>query len=278
MRVVFLIGFDRSGTSFIGGALERHPGVRYFCQPDSSSPLHRAQWEYWGPGDGDAASRRFLRRLTEGEVDRGYVVSDWFRRSGCGAYELDPAAANVVKSTKLHWKVRWLEKFPGVEVLAVVRDPRATVASLVRNDFHTRWYSRADFDAAARVVASGALPETGLDLTPPDPSDWVKGLSYLVLVRTAVLCADLGWDPDRMVVYEHACDDPGGHLCGRLGLAACDLGSSAERDYNIIGRPFEGKYAGWWAMGGAERAAAEEVLGPLCERLGYPSPSGAPLA
>ena len=138
MRTVILIGFDRSGTSYVAGMLERHPDVKYFCQPDNSSPLHRAQWEYWVPGDGDPASNRFLEELAGGRIDDEYVVSDWFKRYGCGEHELDPSAVNVIKSTKLHLKVHWIENFENIEVMAIARDPRATIASLVRNDFHRK--------------------------------------------------------------------------------------------------------------------------------------------
>ncbi|MGF1583594.1 MAG: hypothetical protein ACFCD0_30115 [Gemmataceae bacterium] len=270
MQIVIHVGFDRSGTSFIAGAIERHPQVRYFCQPDNSAALHRAQWEYWEVGGGDEASNRFLRELSAGRIDREYVVSDWFKKYGCGLYELRPDGINLVKTTKVHFKVRWLQQHHNIKVMAVIRDPRATIASLVRNDFHTRWYAMKDFEATRAVVESGKLPETGLDLTPPDPSDWLRGISYLLLVRTAVLCADLGWDENSFVNYEMACQDPSTYLCERMGLPRHDLVTTPKQDFNIIGRSFESEYKGWHDLELAQRDAVESVLRPLCEKLGYP--------
>lgn len=271
MRTVFLVGFDRSGTSFVAGMLERHPRVQYFCQPDNSSPLHRAQWEYWGAGDGDAASNRFRDALAAGRVDRDYVVSDWFRRFGCGEWELSRDAVNVIKSTKLHWKVRWLERVPAFEILAVLRDPRAAVASLVRNGFHEKWYGPADYRAARERVTSGDLPDTGLDLSPPGESpSSVAAVAWLLLVRTAVLCADLDWDERRLLFYERARERPSGYLCSMLALPPHDLDAAREQDFNIIGRPFEGEYRGWADLDAAARGEIQAVLGALCRRLGYP--------
>jgi hypothetical protein len=271
MRVVVLIGFDRSGTSYVAGVLEEHPDVKYFCQPDNSSPLHRAQWEFWTPGDGDAASNHFLRELVGGRIDREYVVSDWFKRFGCGEYELDARRLNLVKSTKLHLKVRWLEQFPTIEVGAILRDPRASIASLVRNGFHEKWYGARDYAAARALLGSGVLPDTGLDLSSPgDAPTSVEAMAWLYLVRTAVLCADLGWDRARMVFYEEARRRPSEYLCSALRLPLHDLDRARARDFNIIGDPFVDESHGWRTLTTADRHALQRLLGPLIRRLGYP--------
>jgi len=270
-RVIFLVGFDRSGTSYIAGLLEHHPQVRYYCQPDNGSPLHRAQWEYWHPGDGDAASRRFLELLQAGRIDSSFVNNPWFGRTGCGKFSLDPKRVNVIKSTKLHLKVNWLQQFSGIELMAVIRDPRSVVASLVENDFHTRWYTERDFQAATRLVESGKLPEVGIDLTPPKCPTAAGMTAYLVLLRTAVLCHDLDWKPQSLVRYETSVHSPTEHLCTQLNLAPYELEAFREHDYNLIGQPFRGLYHRWHNLRNEIRSEAQTVLEPLCVRLGYPA-------
>ncbi len=270
-RIIFLVGFDRSGTSYISGLLEHHPQVQYYCQPDNGSPLHKAQWEYWNTDDGDAASRRFFQTLERGRIDRSFVNNPWFRRTGCGRFELDPQSVNVIKSTKLHLKIRWIRQFSQVEVLGVIRDPRSVVASLVKNDFHTRWYTERDFQAAQRLASSGKLPDVGINLTPPRSPSAIGMMSYLVLLRTAIMCHDLGWQPEALVRYEASVHSPTEHLCSRLNLEPCELEMFRERDYNLVGEPFRGTYHRWYTLRSGVRSEVQTLLEPLCVRLGYPA-------
>jgi hypothetical protein len=275
-RIMIINGFDRSGTSYVGGVLEHHPDVKYFFQPDNGSPLHRRQWEYWEEGIYDERSYAFMKELGNGRINQDYIVSDWFKKYGCGEYNLDPQKLNLIKSTKLHLKVRWLRQFKHTEVMAIIRDPRATVASLVRNDFHTRWYGPKDYEAACRLVAERPLRDAAeLGIAPPGtaPSP-TRLISFLVLVRTAYMCHDLGWRKERIIFYEHAVKDPDGYLTGMLGLSKFAVSRFAENDFNIIGDTFRGISRGWQSLRTAEREEVDEILTPLCWKLGYRSEVG----
>ncbi len=270
MRTLVAVGFARSGTSFIGGVLASHPLVKYFCQPDHCSPLHHAQWEYWNCRDGDPASKQFFQGISEGRIDRDYIVSDWFRTAGCGEYQLGKQHVNFFSTTTLHAKIRWLQQYGGMELYAILRDPRAVVASLIRSALDTAWFRWEDYEAASRLVRSRSIPDTGLDLTPILSPTWIQALGYMVLVRTAILCTDLGWDPRHFLFYEDACDDPSYYLCDKLKLPLCDLDDAAEQNHNFIGHAFESEYRGWYELDETQRTEIHQVVWPLCERLNYP--------
>ena len=160
MRVVLLVGFDRSGSSMVAKLLGAHPGVNVLFQPFNSSEVHRAQWTIWPPEQPAPETEAFLRGLLEGRLDRSYVRSDWFWKHST-AHTVDPERVNLIKDTKLHFQVGWLAKrFPEIELFALWRDPRGILCSLLRNDFHRRWYGDDAFRELRDLVdASDALAE-----------------------------------------------------------------------------------------------------------------------
>jgi hypothetical protein len=238
-RIALLIGFDRSGSSMVAKLLARHPGVNLLFQPFNSTEVHRAQWSVWPPDRRARATEDFLQGLLEGELDIGYLASDWFARhstSDC----VEPDQVNLIKDTKLHFQIEWLkQRFPTIEVVGLWRDPRGILCSLMRNDFYRRWYGDAAFRKIAALV--GARPELAKFRAPRDAaSSDTRKMAVMVAVRTDHLFRHLG--AGSRIEYEAILEDPNDVLNGltaRWGLEPFDFRPHMGEDYNIIGKPFE---------------------------------------
>ena len=244
MRLVILNGFDRCGSSFIGGLLSRHPQINYFFQPFSRTEVHRTQYEPWGETTSAPATEAFLQSLLAGTVDHDYIASDWFRRFS--DFDLgDTRRIGLIKDTKLHTKMAWLKhRFPEVQLYGIRRNPRAILCSLVRNGFHTRWYGEPAYRKTLELLAGDARLATFATVAGTCRST-VEKTALVIAVRTALMTMEL--DDDQWLAYEQVQEDPDRVLnafCDRLGLPRYRFSAFARRDYNASGLPFRG--AGLW--------------------------------
>lgn len=238
-RIALLVAFDRSGSSMVAKMLARHPRVNLLFQPFNGTEVHRAQWEVWTPERRAPATETFLQGLLEGRLDASYIASDWFEKHST-SLDVDPARLNLVKDTKLHLKVDWLaRRFPEIELFGLWRDPRAIVASLVRNGFHESWYGESAFREAARLV------EERDELAKLRPfretcTSAVRRAAIVVAVRNDHLFRR--FDRSRRLDYETVLADPDGCLNrfgARLGLGPFRYAPALREDHNVAGRPFE---------------------------------------
>lgn len=241
MELVVINGFDRSGSSYIGGLLSQHPEVNYFFQPFSSTAIHKTQYEVWGHGFSAPGPESFLRGIQDGRVDRDVLASDWFDR--CSDYDLDAGRrVALVKETKLHTKIGWLkQEFPQAAVYGIWRDPRAILFSLMRNGFHLKWYGHDAFRRASRLIREQDRLECLAGFL-HKPMSAEAQMALVLAARTRMMALDL--DHDEWLVYERISEDPNAglrQLCERLGLEEFDFRPLNEKDYNVTGRPFRGR-------------------------------------
>jgi len=262
-RLALAVGFDRSGSSMIVKVLAAHPEIALLFQPFNSTDVHRAQWQAWDPADPQPATEAFLRGLLAGELDRAYIASDWLDNHS-STERVEPDKLNLVKDTKLQLQIPWLAaRFPEIPVYGIWREPRAIVASLMRNDFHLRWYGKvgpAELRAIVRDVA-------GLDDYAPmldrPLSEHVR-MALIVAVRTHPLVRDV--PPDRWLVYEEILADPNGRLgafCADFGLAPFDFAPHVAADHNVIGKPYVDAELWRSYFGDAHKADLDRVFAPL---------------
>lgn len=238
-RVVLLVAFDRSGSSMVSKVLARHPGVNVLFQPFNGTAVHRSQWEIWSPDHAEPATEAFLSGLLQGEVEADYIASDWFGRHSSSLH-VEPGAVNLVKDTKLHFQIPWLkQRFPSLEVLGLSRDPRAILASLVRNDFHRTWYGGDHFAALCRTLCT--RPELAeLHRFVPECSTDLRRMALMLAVRNGWMLRQL--EPAAVIRYEDLLRDPDagfGAVVERWGLAPVPFAAHLREDHNIAGAPFE---------------------------------------
>ncbi|MCO6412057.1 MAG: sulfotransferase [Thiogranum sp.] len=239
MKLIIVNGFDRSGSSFIGGLLSRHPAINYFFQPFSSTEAHKAQYELW-TDEPHPATEKFLNELQQGRIDHDFIASSWFARFS--DYSLDDSArVGLIKETKLHTKIGWLRKrFPDIPVYGIWREPKAVLCSLVRNGFHEKWYGENAYRAVSRLIAE--LP--GLEPFSKFLSwkmDAVEKMALVIAVRSECMAMHLG--PEQWINYEQVCRDPDRYLnafCREIGLPEHRFSDAAGKDFNVVGLPYPG--------------------------------------
>jgi len=271
VNITIINGFDRSGTSFIAGLLDKHSEVAYYCQPDNKTRLETFRWDYWKTGEADAASYAFIEKLCAGQLDEEFIAgSEWFGTCGTSSTILAADKINLWKSTKLHLKVKWLAQFPAISFFAVIRDPRAIIASLVRNGFHESWYSRDDYARILQTFRDESMPE--IDWLPSVAAQAgfnpVQQVCMLTVLNTMYMCRDLGWARERIIYYEQVLANPS-CLAGYFALAPIDYAAELGQDYNMVGKKFISADYGWQNLSKETKEQINDLVQPLCRCLGY---------
>jgi Sulfotransferase family len=222
-RPIFLVGSPRSGTTLLSTMLHAHP--RLAMPPETSFLLmaYRSRAEY-----GDLRieqNRRRLARMMTGRgtrfVDLGLDRGEIIEQIAAGPPTVGSAAGTIWRAfAHSRGKARWGDKrpaywrdtgmvlrmFPDAQIVHLVRDGRACVASLKR----VEWWTTGSIGAMATwVLADRELRRAGRRL----PTDAYHRLRYEDLVadpRSELdrLCAFLGEDFDeRMLHHAEAADD-----------------------------------------------------------------------
>ena len=265
-RLTIINGFDRCGSSMIGALLASHPDVTYFFQPFSGSEVHRTQFEIWGPDRPAPATEAFLTGLEDGRLDPSYISSDWFAKHST-ASQPNPSGINLIKETKLHYKLAWLSRrFPHIERWGVWRDPRGILCSLLRNDFYHRWYGEELFGAASRTIQEEPLLEDYRPWLEEELADFEK-MALIVGSRTHFMVSHI--PRSRFIVYEEVVDDPNRGLAPFTAahrLEPWDFAAHARKDFNVVGLPYESRdqWREWFSADQLHRL--DTILAPLMNR------------
>jgi hypothetical protein len=238
-QFVILNGFDRSGTSMMAKVLAHHPDIECLFQPFSSTVVHKTQWKYWAPGEDWPEVQAFLDGLLNGEIDRSFIASDWFKNHST-TFDIRSGKTYVIKDTKLHFKVDWLkENYPSLSIYAIWRTPHGILASLLRNGFYGDWYGDDDYQSLlAYVCTDDALPDNLVAHVERANSDLEK-MAAMVAVRTAVMSRSI--PKSHTLVYENVLKDAEAEfrkLTDPLGLDPYPFSDHLDQDYNITGKQY----------------------------------------
>jgi hypothetical protein len=222
-RPIFLVGCPRSGTTLLSSILHAHPNIAMPPETRFLLPAYAHRQKY---GDlSDAANRRKLAEAITGKgsdfgdlkLDRARIIEQIV----AAPPTLGTAFATIwMEFARARGASRWGEKrpaywsdmdvifrlFPTAQVIHLVRDPRAVVASLQK----VPWYKRPVPDAAALwIQADRELRKVGR----AQPGDSYHRLRYEDLMadpegRLRALCAYLGEDfADDMLDHAGAASD-----------------------------------------------------------------------
>ncbi len=241
VKILLLNGFDRCGSSLIGGLLAQHPDAAYFFQPFNRTEVHDSQHRIWAEDEEHPATEKFLSEFLEGEVDDGFLGADLFRKHS-SAHAPRPEGLNVIKETKVHFKAAWIQRrFPAMEVRGIWRDPRGILCSLLRNDFATSWYGKPAFDAIAATVRS--TPELDAYLPMLDERlEPYEEVALVIAARTHYFAQSI--PRNDWTCYEELlldCNGVLGDLIQPFGLAPFDFEPHLCRDHNVSGSPSLGQ-------------------------------------
>jgi Sulfotransferase family len=217
-RPIFVVGCPRSGTTLLSAMLHAHPRIAMPPETRFLIPVYRERRRF-GDLRVRANRRRLARRMTRPSsrfddlgLDRRTVI----RRIVDGPPTIGSAAGTVWREyAQSRGKARWGEKrpiywryldvvlrlFPDAQVVHLVRDGRACVASLKQVD----WWTGGVLDAMATwTLAERELGRVARRL----PPDAIHRMRYEDLLddpagQLGRLCAFLGEDFDAAML-DHA--------------------------------------------------------------------------
>lgn len=150
-----VVGHHRSGTSFLNSLIRSHPDVESMNEPLSQHVKAFLDWDLqpWNP--------QVVGRVPAAVADRPWLHG-YLQDLRSLLHEKGGPVVGF-KETCLTHKLDWArEFFEPKAVVAIVRDPRATVASVVKRNMHERW---AYLDRLRELDAAAGTDD--LDWTDP---------------------------------------------------------------------------------------------------------------
>jgi hypothetical protein len=222
-RPIFLVGCPRSGTTLLSVILHAHPRIAMPPETRFLLPMYR---ERLGFGDLTVAANR--RRMAERITGKGTKFGDLGLDRNAVIEQIVAAPPTIGSAAGTVWrefarsrgKVRWGEKrpsywrdtglilrlFPDAQIIHLVRDGRACVASLTQ----VGWWQQGSHDAMASwTMADAELRRVGRRL----PAGSYHRLRYEDLLtdpraELGALCRFLGEEFDEaMLDYTGAARD-----------------------------------------------------------------------
>ncbi len=247
-RLIFLVGFPRSGTTLLDRMLSAHPALRVLEETNPLAPVLAQAMT----GLMDPAHRPGTDALQE-PLDRAETV---FRAAGLGdsGWVVDKLPLNSPFSAWLHFL------FPRARFLVAIRDPRDVCLSCYLQVFSPnpamRHFQTLHGAAEYYDLVMGIFETQRQKILPPDRV--------------------------RIQVYERLVDDPAGELralCGFLGLefdpamvhphrrlAGIRIGTPS---YDQVSQPVHGDRVGRWRAYAPALRPLAPLLDPWVRHWGY---------
>jgi hypothetical protein len=222
-RPIFLVGCPRSGTTLLSAILHAHPRIAMPPETRFLLPVYRARVEFGDLTDAENRRRLAVRMTGKGTRfrDLGLDRREVIERIVAAPPTIGSAAGTIWREfARSRGKARWGEKrpaywrdmslilrlFPDAQVIHLVRDGRACVASLKQVQW---WENGAVGGMAAWTLADRELRRVGRHL----PADSYHRLRYEDLLadprrELTALCSFLGESfAEEMLDHESAAHD-----------------------------------------------------------------------
>lgn len=260
-----LNGFDRCGSSAISRTIATHPDIEIIMQPFNSGSIRQKLYQVIDDGNATKQDFAFFHQLEEGVLDRTYIKSSWFEKFSSTLTFLE-GKLHLIKTTQNHFTIAWVKQnFPLIESWGIWRDPYDTLASLVRNDFHTRWYAGAAAELAKTVRQEEQLRSAYAKYLNCLESS-VQEMAFILSVRTWFYFQHV--DPGKVISYDAFVRDANqalSHLLDYFQLRPHKFGDSGESDLNIVGKKYIKESSYIDCIPESDRSACEQLFVPLYE-------------
>ena len=249
---LFMVGFNRSGTTLLDRMLDAHPVIHVLEETAAIDQAQRALGHVYPHG---------LATLSQGDLQRArqayFEVIDAHRPDGFTGLVVDKLPMSTIALGLIH------RLFPSAKVVFSLRHPMDVVLS----NFMQRYAPNpitCHFDSLgnaaniyAKVMALGlqlreVLPISVLDVRYEDlVTDWNKE------VRRVLSFAGLPWDPQVQTYLQRTQQQ----------------GAIHTPSYDQVVEPVNRKAIGRWTKYSAEMARVFPTLAPFIEAFGYGAPA-----
>ena len=261
MRSVIINGFDRCGSSMMCRLLSIHPNISTMLQPCSSTEVHKDLFKVWHPASEHPETLKFFKDSANREIYHDYLKSDWFYKFS-NTTNLATSKLNVIKETKCHFKLDWFKKnLPEIDLYGIWRNPRGNLCSLVRNNFHTKWYGQPDMVSVIILMGDDKRYDHLHDVI--DAQLIVDDVDKMALIIAVSLIEMLSKIPkENWLVYEDAIQDINKTLndfTANFGIDSFDYEPYSKEDFNIIGKD-KGSEPDWNEFFSPARQAKLDII------------------
>ena len=234
-QLVFIFGFDRSGTTALARVLAAHPDTELLMQPFNSSEFRQRMYDILNNENVSATQRQFIEGLTKGVIDTAYISSPWFFKYST-TETWKTGQLHIVKSTISHFLLPWLVcEFPMTGVWGIWRQPVDVIDSIFRNNFQG-WYAGAIPCLKETVKSCNQLRQS----FPDESFDGLSAVGEVAMnfaIRSFHLFQHL--PTGNVIWYDEFCRSPNvavERFRERFGLRQVDVAHLANRDLNMTGR------------------------------------------
>lgn len=262
IHTTLLIGFDRSGSTFVAKLLAKHPAINLIFQPFNSSALTKSQWEIWEKDFKQSDWFSWFQNLENGKLDKDLIQSQWFYNHST-SLQLKSDQVNLIKDTKLHFKVDWLKaNFPNLEILGIWRDPRSILRSLIRNDFHKTWYQHLEKPIIESLIDNN-------EVFKPFRKWLGQELSSIEIMALGIALRNFFMQKcllrDQWIHFEQLINTPNAlnQITANWHLEYFDFSPFLSNDYNIAGKPYEGDNLWEFFFDNHQLQKINEIFAPL---------------
>lgn len=233
-----LNGFDRSGTSAISRTIATHPDIEVIMQPFNSGSIRQKLYQVIDDDNATDADYDFFQKLEQGVLELSYINSDWHKKHSSVINFVD-GKLHLIKTTQNHLAIAWVKQhFPNIEHWGIWRDPIDILASLVRNNFHIKWYSGA-VNELAETVRRHKVLDVEFSSFIDQLANPIREMAFIIAVRSWFYFRHL--DQNKIIYYSTFIQNHNEALADLIeyyGLRSFDFDMQKKGDLNIIGKKY----------------------------------------
>ena len=234
--LVFLVGFDRSGTSAVSKTLAMHPKIELLWRLFNSGPIRAKMNTILNEESITFEDTAFLKGLENGRINLEYVKTPFHLKTSTVGENFAEGHLHVLISNINHFASPWIAaNHPLIEHWLLWRNPYHILQSCVENDFISTWYGGALNEVLDAVRGNELLMKEFGWCIEGLSNDW-RITAFLIAVKNSIMLSVTG--EKRVLDYDVFKENPNlalSPLLSRFNLSIdFDFSSALEIDLNTI--------------------------------------------
>lgn len=181
-KYILFNSFDRAGSTAIVKTLGLNESVEYLIHPFNGGPFRKSMYQIFDDKIASTDDHNFFKNLVKGELKRDYIVS-WWHEKFSSTINGKKNKLHILKTTINHFSIKWIyDNYPLIDVWGVWRDPWEILNSILKNDFHGKWYDDAFDEIKDTIFKESEFEEYKLLYNEADSP--TKRTAFLISARS----------------------------------------------------------------------------------------------